>query len=150
MHPQLQAIFDYFDIYDIAIAGGAAVDLVKASDIDVLFLAHNDFGALCKRLAITYQGWDTPDGRHIRTASFSLPGVRRPIQLIQDGSPSFEDYLKFVDISTHQCCLLRDGNLLKGKDYTPPDAQPKLLHVTSPTSSQRRYERVCARYGHKP
>ena len=114
MDDRIQTVFNHFAGEDVAIAGSAVRDVETAHDIDVLVPSTVDLPALATKHGATYNGWDTPDGLHIRRANLRVPGLRRNVQLIQRRDVArFEDWPHAV--------LLRDGRVLnEGRFYDKP------------------------------
>ena len=114
MDDRLDAVFSYFEGENVAVTGSAVRDIETAHDIDVLVPNTVDLPALAQKHGASYNGWDTPDGLHIRRANLRVPGLRRPVQLIQRRDvSSFEQWPHAV--------LLRDGRVLnEGKFYDKP------------------------------
>ncbi len=104
MHRDHQRVFDLFAHYDCAIVGSSLRDYDAANDIDVLFLAKEDFRQLAREYAIGYRGgFDTPQGR-VRQMRYPV-GEGKPLNLVQRSS-----VLKFTQWP--HVVLLRDGTLL--------------------------------------
>jgi hypothetical protein len=103
MHEQLRAVFAWFP-EPIAIIGSAVYDLNRARDIDVMFLATENWPALMMRERATYVGWDGPTG-HVRRANVRIPSVDKPVQLIQN-----DRVREFTDLP--HATLLRDDTVL--------------------------------------
>lgn len=104
MHPDHERVFAHFLLYDIAIVGSSLRDFDRAQDIDVLFLAGQDFRQLAREYGVTYRGgFDTKDGR-VHQMRYQFGDVK-PLNLVQRSSVTeFEQWPHVV--------LLRNGTHL--------------------------------------
>lgn len=115
----LDRIFEHFKDREIAVVGSAVKDYGSARDVDVLVPAGVDFPTMADEMGIRYNGWDLADGSHLRRANVRLPGVEKPVQILQNGLVSkFEEWPHAV--------RLRDGRVLNAdkhftKDRTDPN-----------------------------
>lgn len=85
MHPDHKRVFAHFFDYDIAIVGSSLRDFAAAKDIDVLFLADQDFRQLAREYGLVYRGgFDTKDGR-VHQMRYQFGDVK-PLNLVQRSS----------------------------------------------------------------
>ena len=180
MNPVFKRIFDIIPKQyheNTFIAGGAAVDLEKALDIDIFVLRiitkhENDVlkAVIALTPGITFRPEDIPTGmpgvkRHIKSllktdsnvdkhfnviADIDTRGLLPPIQII--GSPflTVYDLLNDFDISTHCVAYGTDGNRHIIPRTTALDVPPKIVNSNIPNISISRYRRTCLRYGLRP
>ena len=165
VHPQLETIFTWLPerCPSIFIAGGAAADYDKASDVDIWFPAaaadealrfinrftvnaltkadeqlNNDIGAVV-----------TPDyvGSNSKSVVIGVvwhPSVAKPIQIMLNTTESSYKLMNTFDLSCHAIAIHSDGKVVLGKYYTPLD---KPIRVRSGSSlSLSRYIKMCSRY----
>jgi hypothetical protein len=152
--PEQQAIFAnifarFPKCVSVGIAGGAVVDLNKASDIDLFFGNNNlvpvhTFLRSCDSAHLT-GGQKYKD--HITAyAEAWIKGIPLPIQVMTTGYRNMDELLAGFDISTHQWAYSSRGVLVKGKDATESTDLPVILFPYKNTLS--RYIKICNRYGH--
>jgi hypothetical protein len=123
------------------IAGGAAADLGKATDIDVFVL-----GARGKTVI---KGYDKSRDDFEKIAT--IGGALWPVQIIAVDQETVADLLNRFDISVHQVAVTLDGRKVVVPTTTRVIQQPRLI---SPKYSAKftleRLKRLCSRYGFKP
>ena len=110
MHATFQHIFDTLSDFEIAITGSVLKDYEAAKDIDILFLASQDFRKLSDELGIPYRGGFEGDGGRVHSLHYLMHGVEKDINLIQrTGVDTFEQWPHAV--------LLRDGTIFNEGKY---------------------------------
>ena len=149
----------------LCIAGGAAVDVLKASDIDVYILnttydeqsVQSDLARipgvqLRDLLANTaIQAESCPDGSpNTVLAEIPASGVAPAIQIIGAPVSTPELLLMGFDLSVHCVAYTPDGKRHTIDETTTPDRPIKVLTPVDPDSTLRRYRRFCLRYGIQP
>lgn len=155
MDSRLQKILDLLPAKcpNIMIAGGAAVDYDKASDIDVFFCKNNISAAVAwleaqpnhkKREKPTK--YDEAKDTSYLIGEFLPEGGDKMVQVVVSSADSSFGVLETFDISTHMKGILATGNQCISPNWTDPSVPPKVYNVKKKTFE--RYVKICARYGH--
>ena len=143
--------------HQAVVAGGAAVDLTRASDIDIFVLnlpVAKDLQLLLKAIeglpGIEFAASDlnleyTGPNRHIAT----IPGIL-PIQIMASECVDVTDLLSNFDLSTHCVAVSPDGNVHTIAQTTPPTSSPHIVNLRNPEKTLDRYRKLCLRYGIQP
>lgn len=131
------------------IAGGAAVDFRRASDVDVFVLdtwpAVNRFceaigvgGLSVDRDGLVYVGDDR--GQFFRAAKFNMPWCPKPIHVIgwqpNDGDASTVRLLETFDLSIHAWAIDERGSLIACDNSTTLKTPISVIRMT-PTTPER-------------
>lgn len=157
-YEELAPVFDRLDrrCDGFYVAGGAAVDLSKASDIDVWFSKknHTAANAFLAKFEIrsndekVYTMSEFRHGLSTIVGEAYCPELHRMVQVLVSYGGSADSCIELFDISTHMRAITSRGRIIVGDLFTFPDERPRVEHPT-PKSLQR-YVKICARYGHVP
>jgi hypothetical protein len=147
------------------IAGGAAADLGKATDIDVFVLGARGKTVISRQITTYLRDFvDTAfvDHRYDENKGYdksrddfekiaTIGGALWPVQIIAVDQETVADLLNRFDISVHQVAVTLDGRKVVVPTTTRVIQQPRLI---SPKYSAKftleRLKRLCSRYGFKP
>jgi hypothetical protein len=155
----LDSLFAALDLKCAAafVAGGAAVDIDKAGDIDLWF-KHEHLTAAVETLNMmpirsavmkTDDGYGESGSNGILVGVGLLPDIiGLPIQVLTTNYSSIVDHLNGFDISTHMVAYDAGHNLTTVPRTTAPD-MPPYVFKNHPKTLQR-YIKICMRYGHTP
>lgn len=154
-----QEVFDLVPLQyreDAVVAGGAAVQLSTASDIDLFILGTcNDSEVTLLRDAfMDCAGFVASDKMNKDyVADFEVIGTfegKKPIQVIAAMASGTKELLKAFDISTHCVAYTHTGNLVTIPQTTTLLESPKLVRPHIPERALSRYRKICLRYGLEP
>jgi len=167
MHPHLQAVFDLLPVKcpSIYIAGGAAVDVMNADDIDIWFpmrgqqMAMDFINSVKLPKQTIFDGFAAdepgpvgPNEYNVAVdsipifkvlADIYLPEQQKMLQVICYDKLNIYDLLYSFDISSHKRAINYRGSTV-GSGSTVKT--PKILQVHKKTLS--RYVKICKRYHH--
>ena len=154
------------------IAGGAAVSLMSAGDIDVFILGINEeYKAENLKKALTaakipgleFRDQPVPvkdidfllndsavDGHFNVIAEIDNELFQLKIQIMGSPFMAVTDLLKDFDLSTHCVAYTPDGTRHTIPETTPVPESPKVVHSNIPGITISRYRKLCKRYGLKP
>ena len=151
---------------NVYVAGGAAVDYDKASDVDLWFpkegwQAAKDFLTQFKitqtRKIFKYDDYDSAKEKGTTYGNkdnlvlgevYFGDAIKKLVQIIVTDKPTSLDLLNLFDISTHAIAVHADGKVVKCEKFTDPSQPPRILVYRSNTLS--RYIKICNRYNHIP
>jgi hypothetical protein len=172
MHPLIAKAFTLLppDYRNTAyVAGGAAVNITTASDIDVFVLGLNDeekieaFEAQLRTFLAakkvkfrtdktfvkdpeTIETDSAVDGHFNVVVDIPMKVIGLPVQLIASPFMTVEDLLRDFDLSVH-CVAYNQGGILTVLPETTLLVEPiRLLHSNIPGLTRKRYTRLCERY----
>lgn len=136
------------------IAGGAAVDLNKASDIDIWF-GGNDIVEASKFLSLfPYREMEIVNQEYGQDASTTVigngwnPQYSKPVQVMTTKFDKIDDLINTFDISSHRWWYHFDSGFSIGSGGTFNWEPPKVHKIGKTTFT--RYIKICKRYGHEP
>lgn len=149
------------------VAGGAAVDFVKASDVDIWVFgigqaeAVETIGTWLRLQGVEFEVAPKGEGsvsqdwiETIRPYTMDEHGYRKPAQIMVCGEKcqSVTDVLDLFDISTHKAARSLTGEWLADAktSTTVPTAQARILNFTTPTRTLNRLWKICGRYQIQP
>lgn len=158
MHEGLQKVFDALPLKcnKLFIAGGAAVDFDKATDVDLWV----PYGAIQAGIDI-FNGINFPkravytqaNSKYNKNKDFTLIGdfyfepIKKIVQIIvADGEAS--TIISGFDLSVHMQGVTRSGSPINSFYWTHPKIPIEILRSNETTFN--RYIKLCARYGHEP
>lgn len=147
----------------VYIVGGAAVNYVLATDVDVVLIhkylnieiAREILEALREKHGDNFIendsfGFTYDNGEFVKMLAGSIKNKTEKNVQILLSFPDIESTLDKFDISTHSYAVDSQGNKIKGKFATSIFEKPRVLRFTTPQSTLNRYLKICARYGHSP
>lgn len=178
IHPKLQEVFKLLGTYrcpNVYVAGGAAVDLEKASDVDLWFpeagfQTAKDFttnlmlrdhivtfseayfknkieDAFENSTTKNYTGSTVEsNNKSVVIANAYLTHLDVLLQILVTKAKDSMALISNFDISTHQAAIHTNGKIVVAKTFTLPSEPPIVLKNTINTLS--RYVKICRRYGH--
>jgi hypothetical protein len=152
------------------VAGGYAASPTKASDIDlwVLGIPRDQFDLVEKSIRdyldkAGLNGCSGEVGPHIDCTyetfddSFRVAAIvdgpgENPVQILITTHPTLEELLAKFDLSVHQIgwSLTNPDAMVIGPEWTPVSEEPKVLTLTRPGQTLKRYLRIIPRYGFEP
>lgn len=147
----LTTLFSLTGICDsIAVAGGAAVGLASASDIDLYICRSNE--QLAKKVLEKLDVFQVPKEGYVGASStIHLVGTGYAstiglVQIMYCEEDTIEQVLETFDISTHQWAITAKGKSVRGSQATTPIEPPQIIRPNAKTLE--RYVKICRRYGH--
>ena len=178
VHPKLEEVFKLLGknwCPNVYVAGGAAVDFEKASDVDLWFpeagfQAAKNFAidlmlvnhvvtffdayfeatvedAFEKSTSEDYTGnISAGPKRSVIIANAYLTNLDVLLQILVTKAKDSMALVSNFDISTHQAAIHTDGKVVVAKTFTLPSEQPVVLEKANNTLA--RYVKICRRYGH--
>jgi hypothetical protein len=154
---------------NVAIAGGYAACPDKAGDIDVWLLDQDIKGStwnlqhsIALQIDRTVNAFrrfpdDVPEHvqKDYQDTTFALLRAYhskvsgKTVQILAAPEKTLQELVNRFDVSTHAIgYMLADPfTLVKGKNWTPIDQQPRACHLNTPDSTRERLVKLCARYG---
>lgn len=158
MNPIFSQIFSKLPtkyMRNACIAGGAAVDLAKASDIDVFILnitrgkyvtaLQNDLKAAIKGIKIETVNTEYT-GPSLLVATIPGGGILPDIQIIASECWDIGSLLDNFDLSTHAVAWGPDGVRYVHPMTTSTREAPVIIMLTDPVRTLLRYRKLCLRY----
>jgi hypothetical protein len=144
------------------VAGGAAADFSRATDIDIFMVGLHGNDAEIRNVVggLLYDRYSLIDHRDDRKKEhYGIPDFQKmatvkglwPVQIIAVKQATITELLHRFDITTHQVAFsLATKEQHTVDSTTAPSEVPRVGHVTYPGITMERLIRLCARYGHTP
>lgn len=153
------------------IAGGAAVDFDKATDVDVYIMNYHGLTDAVERREAILELFEQP--KTVATASVSnamsedtnlkcaapkeyagtkivkeIVTGKKPIQIMDTDAKTPQEVLAKFDLSTHALAYTYDGNWISRPDSNidRTSESPRLGYVHDPVATWGRYFKLCKRY----